>query len=189
LLSAASQDRYRGIYEIALRTGMRGGEILALQPQDYDAAAGTLSIRRTLIMNGASFGTPKSKNSRRTIQLPNLARDALDWHLSESNGGDWVFPGRTGQNLRYHSFITFQWKPLVECAGIEYKSFHTCRHYVASELLARGVPVTAVARYIGDTETTLLSTYSHLIRGMEHLVPTAMDNMLADRDTRHLKAL
>jgi integrase len=177
------------VYVLALGTGARGGEILSLEPHDYDAAAGTLSIRRTLIMNGSAVGTPKSKNSRRTMQLPNIARDALDQHLAQSNGGVWMFPGRTGQNLRYHSFITFQWKPLVVRAGIEYKSFHTCRHYVASELLGGGVPVTAVARYIGDTETTLLSTYSHLIKGMEHIVPAAMDSVLAEKDTRYPKAL
>src|SRR5918997_1095166 len=187
LLYAASQNRLEAVYVLALSTGMRGGEILALQPQDFDAASDTLVIRRTLIMNGSAVGTPKSKNSRRTIQLPSIAIEAIERQLHKIDKNSMcLFPGRTGQNLRYHSFITFQSKPLVERAGIEYKSFHTCRHYVASELLGRGVPVTAVARYVGDTETTLLSTYRHLIRGMEHLVPTAMDNMLADRDIRHL---
>jgi integrase len=100
-----------------------------------------------------------------------------------------MFPGKAGQNLRYHSFIAFQWKPLVARAGIDYKSFHTCRHFVASSLIAQGIPISAVARYLGDTEVTILRTYSHLINGMENLVPMAMDSVLADEDTPRLKAL
>jgi integrase len=89
-----------------------------------------------------------------------------------------VFPPRTGQNLRYHNFITFHWKPLVERAGIAYRNFHTCRHYVASGL-QKGIPISAVARYLGDTEVTILRTYSHLLSGMESLVPAAVDSVLA----------
>jgi integrase len=176
LLSAAKYDRLEAVYVLALSTGMRGGEILALQPLDVDLDSGMLSIRRTLIMNGSGVGSPKSKNSRRTIQLPRIARDALARH--ESNGGVWLFPGRSGENLRYHNFITYRWKPLVKRAGIEYKSFHTCRHYVASESIGRGVPISAVARYLGDNEVTVLRTYTHLIDGMQGMAASAMDEAL-----------
>jgi integrase len=163
---------------LALSTGMRAGEILALQKSDVNLDSGTLQLRRTLILNGASIGTPKSKNSRRTIQLPQIALDNLERHLRGSNDGGWVLPGRTGQNLRYHNFIRFHWKRLVERAGIEYRNFHTCRHYVASELPQKGIPISAVARYVGDTEVTILRTYSHPLSGMESLVPAAMDSAL-----------
>jgi len=107
LLCAASENRLRAAYVLALSTGMRGGEILALQQPDVDLAKGTLSVRRTLILNGSGVGTPKSKNSPHTIQLPNIALDALAEH--KSNGSDWLFPGRTGKTLRCHNFITYQW--------------------------------------------------------------------------------
>jgi site-specific recombinase XerD len=87
--------------------------------------------------------------------------------MQKNGEGIWVFPRKSGTNLRYHSFIRFQWKPLVERAGVEYKSFHTNRHYVASELIRRGIPVSAVARYLGDDEVTLLRTYSHMLKGMD----------------------
>jgi integrase len=70
LLCVASEDRLRVAYVLALSTGMRGGEILALQQPDVDLARGTLSVRRTLILDGSGVGTPKSRNSRHTIQLP-----------------------------------------------------------------------------------------------------------------------
>lgn len=73
LLSAASGDRLKALYSLALSKGMRGGEILASQKPDKDLARGTLRVRRTLILNESSVGTPQSKNSRRTLQLPNTA--------------------------------------------------------------------------------------------------------------------
>ncbi len=180
LLSAASGDRLKAAYSLALSTGMRGGEILALQKPDIDPARGTLRVRRTLILNESSVGPPQSKISRRTLQLPNTALDALAKHMQKNGTGIWLFPGRTGQNLHYHNFIKFQWKPLVERAGVKYKSFHTSRHYVASELIGRGIPISAVARYLGDDELTLLRTHSHLIKDMEHMAASAMDSTLGE---------
>jgi integrase len=187
LLSEATYSPLEAVFVLALSTGMRGGEILALQPQVYHN--GKLDIRRTLVNNSTSVGTPKSNNSRRTIQLPEIAIEAVEQHLSEDNGGVWMFPSKAGTVLFYHNFLRFHWKPLTERAGIPYRSFHTCRHYVASTLIGQGIPISAVARYLGDTEVTILRTYSHLIKGMENLVPLAMDSVLADKDTRHLKAI
>jgi integrase len=158
---------------------MRGGEVFALQPQDYSAHAGTLAIRRTLVNNGTRVGTPKSKNSYRKIQLAPVARDALERHLHENSGGvEWVFPSRAGTNLRYHNFIRFHWRPLLQRAGVQYKSFHTCRHYVASTLIGQNVPLSAVARHLGDNEVTIRRTYSHLIDGMQGIAAAAMDSAL-----------
>jgi integrase len=181
ILAAAQDDRrMEAAYILALSTGMRGGEIFSLKPQDYDGD-GRLSIRRTLVNNGTQIGTPKSKNSRRTIQLPAIAKDALERHFYRMDGGTvWMFPSRAGTTLFYHNVIRFHWRPLLQRAGVRYRNFHVCRHYVVSELIHRGLPISSIARYIGDTEMTILRTYSHLLSGMESLVPTAMDSALGD---------
>lgn len=175
ILAQAKVEPLRAAYVFALSTGMRGGEILALQPQDYNKQAGTLAIRRTLVNNGTQIGTPKSNNSRRIIHLPTIAVEALE---RTDLSGIWCFPSKAGTTLFYHNFIRFHWRPLLERAEVNYRSFHTCRHYVASELIHKGIPISAVARYLGDTEVTILRTYSHLINGMEHMVPQAMDEAL-----------
>jgi integrase len=72
-----------------------------------------------------------------------LLLDAPAKHMQKNGEGIWVFPSKSGTNLRYHSFMRFQWKPLVERAGVEYKSFHSNRHYVASELIGSGIPPSA----------------------------------------------
>jgi integrase len=177
ILSAARGMQYEAAVVLALSTGARGGEIFALQPQDYDKQAGTMAIRRTLVNNGTAIGTPKSKNSRRTIHLPRIAVEALE---RTDLSGKWMFPSRAGTNLFYHNFLRFHWKPLCAKAGVRYRNFHTCRHYVCSTVLAQGVPIPSVAKFIGDTETHILKSYNHLMPNQMAAVAAAMDTALSE---------
>jgi integrase len=176
MLSAASQDRLEALWTLALTTGARHGEILGLQTRDYDAAKGTLAIRRTVYNNVVS--TPKSKNGRRTIKLPTLAQTALEAHMRANKPAGYIFTNGAGNPLRNNTFVTRLWRPFLARAGVEYKNFHTCRHYVASTLLGRGLPISAVARFMGHDERTLLETYAHLMPDMMDAVAAAMDDAL-----------
>jgi integrase len=176
ILSAASQDRLEALWTLALTTGIRHGELLGLQAQDYDAGGGTLAVRRTVYNNVVS--TPKSKNGRRTIKLPTLAQTALDAHIRANKPAGYIFTNGAGNPLRNNTFVTRLWRPFLERAGVQYKNFHTCRHYVASTLLGRGLPISAVARFMGHDERTLLETYAHLMPDMMDAVAAAMDDAL-----------
>lgn len=177
LLSTAREERLRALWVLALTTGMREGEILGLQVSDYDAAKGTLRISRT-IYNGI-VSTPKSKRGRRTITLPKQAQRALDAHIEATKPTTYLFTTSTGNPLSSSHFIRNYWRPLVEKAGVEYRCFHTCRHYVGSTLLAKGnLPIPAIARYLGHKEQMLLSTYSHLLPDQMDAVAAAMDDTL-----------
>ncbi len=175
ILSEAKYSRLEAAFVLLLSSGARAGEILSLQPQDYDKQAGTLAIRRTLVNNGTQIGTPKSKNSRRTIQIPEIATDALS---RTGLSGIWMFPSKTGTTLFYHNWIRFHWRPLLERAGVPYRITHVCRHYVCSTLLAQGLPIPSIAKFIGDTEQTILNTYNHLMPNQMEAVAAAMDEAL-----------
>ena len=177
ILATAKHDRLEALWMLALGTGMREGELIGMQARDFDTAKGTLAIRRS-VYNGVE-GTPKSKRGRRTIRLPQAARDALTAHTEGHNGSIWMFPNSVGKPMWRTSFVDLHWKPLLRRAGVDYKHFHTCRHYVASTLLSKGLPITAVARFMGHDERTLLKTYSHLMPNMMDAVAAAMDNALA----------
>jgi integrase len=137
LLSAASGDRLEALYTLALSTGMRGGEILGLE---WNCRSRRWYVEREAATTiKGQLGTPKSKNSVRTLQLPQIAIDALRTHSKSSR---FVFPNRKGMDfIRYHNFVIFHWRPLTQRAGIQYKNFYTCRHYVASSLLSKGLPI------------------------------------------------
>jgi integrase len=83
LLAAARGDRLEALYILAVNTGLRQGELLALRWQDVDTENAVVSVRRTLTRSGGRvvFGDPKTKKSRRSIRLTPQAVQALRAHL------------------------------------------------------------------------------------------------------------
>jgi integrase len=83
LLEAAGGDRLEALYILAVHTGMRQGEMLALRWQDVDLENAVVSVRRTLTRSGGkvAFGEPKTNKSRRSIRLSSQAVEALRSHL------------------------------------------------------------------------------------------------------------
>ncbi|MGH3088411.1 MAG: site-specific integrase [Rubrobacteraceae bacterium] len=152
LLEAASGDRFEALYILAVTTGMRQGELLALKWEDFDLENAVVRVKRTLTRNGGRFsiGEPKTKKSRRSIHLTWQATRILKEHLDrqlleiEMLGDQYddrglVFTTDTGapinpSNLRQRSFI-----PLLERAGLPSIRFHDLRHTCATLLLSRNV--------------------------------------------------
>jgi integrase len=84
LLEMARGDRLEALYVLALNTGMRQGELLALKWDDVDLERSVVRVRRTLTRSDKGFvlGEPKTKKSRRTIRLTAGAVRALRDHLT-----------------------------------------------------------------------------------------------------------
>lgn len=75
LLAAAKAERLEALYTLALTTGMRQGELLALRWRDVDLEAGTVQVRATLqrTRDGFTFSEPKTARSRRQVALTDAA--------------------------------------------------------------------------------------------------------------------
>lgn len=65
MLEAARGDRFEAVYVVAITTGLREGELLALRWEDIDLEESKLSVRRSLSVTkaGLSFNAPKSAKS------------------------------------------------------------------------------------------------------------------------------
>ena len=83
LLETVGGGRLEALYILAIHSGMRQGELLALRWQDVDMENAVVSVRRTLTRNGGrvAFGEPKTNRSRRSIRLTSQAVEALKSHL------------------------------------------------------------------------------------------------------------
>jgi integrase len=192
LLETVRGDRLEALYVLALNTGMRQGELLALKWDDVDLERGVLRVRRTLTHANKSFvlGEPKTKNSRRTIRLTTGAVDALRAHLSrqleeiEEMGslyqpGGLIFATEAGtiinpSNLRNRSF-----KPLLERAGLPPILFHDLRHTCATLLLGRDVNAKVVSEMLGHSSIRItLDIYSHLMPDMQEKAAKALEEAL-----------
>lgn len=85
-LVAAKDDPLEALYALALTTGMRQGERLALTWNDIDFTTGKLQVRRGLQrtrQTGTVASELKTISSRRCIQLTPLALEALHRHASQ----------------------------------------------------------------------------------------------------------
>ena len=91
LMRESQSDRLHALFVFAVTTGMRQGELFGLKPEDVDGA--TVHVRRMLqfVKGELLVKEPKSKAGRRSIQLPQIAIDALHDHrrrmLAEGTAG------------------------------------------------------------------------------------------------------
>jgi len=84
VFDAAHGDRLEALYVLAVATGLRQGELLALKWEDVELEEAVLRVRRTLTRSGGKVevGPPKTPNSRRSVGLTSRAVEALRAHLA-----------------------------------------------------------------------------------------------------------
>lgn len=190
-LAAAKSDRLAALYVLALTTGMRQGELLALRWQNIDAS--TLHVKATLqrTPDGFIFAEPKTARSRRQVALTRAAVEALRSHRARQlqerlrmgvawEDNDLVFANETGRpieaaNLRNRSF----W-PLLGRAGLPRVRFHDLRHTAATLMLGQGVHPKIVAEMLGHSQIAMtLDLYSHVTPTMQRQAVEALEAVLS----------
>jgi integrase len=189
LLAAAAGDRLEALYVLALTTGMRQGELLALRWRDVDLEGASLQVRATLQNRGGicQLVEPKTPHSRRRIALPRTAVEALRWHrarqLEERRraSGVWtdfglVFANTVGRPLDGMNLLKYWFLPLLKRAGLPRVRFHDLRHTAATLLLAQGVNVKVVSEMLGHADVSItLRVYAHVLPHMQQQAAEAMD--------------
>ena len=192
LLEAASGDRLEALYILAIATGLRQGELLALKWEDVELEDAVLRVRRTLARTGGKYtvGPPKTNRSRRSVGLTDGAVEALRAHLShqfeemERRGslyqpGGLIFANEAGgiinpSNLRNRSFTR-----LLKGAGLPNIRFHDLRHTCATLLLSRNVNPKVVSEMLGHSSIAItLDTYSHVLPTMQESAIRALEEAL-----------
>ena len=184
----ASDERSCALYTVAVRTGMRPGEILALRWSDVDLEAGTVQINRAL--SEGEFSTPKTPLSRRRISLSPATVATLKAHrkrqLEEcmAKAGLWedhglVFPSSVGTPKSQRN-LNREFKNTAKRAGLpDHFKLYDLRHTCAALLLSRNVHPKYVQELLGHASIALtLDTYSHVIPGMDGGTGGAIDEAL-----------
>jgi integrase len=168
LIEACSFGLQRALIMTACLTGMRHGELLALQWTAVDFKAGTIEVRRSTT-DGKKFNAPKTKAGRRAIRIPaELVSELKRWKLQAPlSDDDLVFCNESGQALnRKGNAKDLLWPAIAE-AKVKKITMHGLRHSFASILLANKVPVTEVSYILGhDKVMTTMSIYAHWCRDL-----------------------
>ena len=156
LIAAADADA-KPMVTVALKTGLRLGELLGLRWDDVDLVAGRLVVRQNVVHG--IVGTPKSGKSRE-VPLSESAVAAFKV-ARKPKPGRIVFSGPDGSYLTKEMTKHYLWRACRK-AGLREIGWHVLRHTFASHLVMRGAPVAAVQQLLGHSTIEMTMRYAHL---------------------------
>jgi integrase len=185
LFEAAAEDRLFALYIVAIDTGMREGELFALEWDDIDFAGAGVMVQRALkeLKGKVWVEDLKTEKSRRRIELSPAAVDALHEHrkrqLAEGNAGKLVFCSPEGGYLRRPNVARRSFWPMLRRAGLPRVRFHDLRHTAATLLLLANERTKVVSERLGHASTTTTeATYQHVLPTMQKQAAEKMNQIL-----------
>lgn len=155
LLSDTSEPMWREMLLVAVRTGLRMGELFALDWSDIDLGHRLVSVRRSMV--DGIIGTPKSGKERHVALTDDVCR-ALSARRKRQG---LVFEREGGGGLS-HSIAGNAIRRICKRVGLRPIGWHTLRHTFASELVRRGGAIRAVQLLMGHSTVQMTERYSHL---------------------------
>jgi integrase len=175
---------------LALGTGARRGELLALRWRDIDFDSRRLTIEQALEQtaeHGIRTKEPKTKHGRRTISLPAhivaelrahhaaQAEQRLALGMGRAPEDATVLAGVDGKPLSPDT-VSKQWERTMDALGRPEITLHSLRHTHASMLIASGMDILTISRRLGHANPTVtLNVYGHLIAGSDDKAAQIME--------------
>lgn len=178
LMEAAKQifPNFYPLLYAAITTGLRRGELLALQWQDIDFDKDCIHVNKTLYKK--QFQTPKTEASNSSVFITSDLRQVLEkWqNICPKGKLNLVFPNAEGNPQDPDSMVSCYFKRCLEIAKIKkHVTFHQMRHLSGSLLLSKNMPMKVIQKHLRHTKiSTSIDCYSHL---MEHVNKEAMQSM------------
>jgi integrase len=194
LLEGIKGHRLEEVIMMAIITGMRKGEIIALRWSDVDLERRVLHVLYTVdYISGYGYveNEPKTQAGKRTIDLPEFFIDMLKLHRVKQEeqrlkvGEAWegrglVFPDLTGGYLNpIHVLRMF--KKILEQAGLLLMHFHDLRHSAATILISMGINPKVIQELLGHSDISItLGIYGHLFPSMQQDVVDKWQGVFGD---------
>jgi integrase len=192
VLTALQDHPLNAIVMIALATGMRRGELCALQWRHVQLDTATLEVSRSLeeTNDGLRFKEPKSRHGHRSISLPASAIETLKAHrlrqgelrlalgLGRPGPDDLVFCLEDGSPLPPDR-LSQRWHRTAVALGLPLVTFHAFRHTHASALLGAGLDIVTISRRLGHGSPGItLGIYAHHFKNTDAAAAAAIEAAL-----------
>lgn len=191
-LDFATKQRLGALFELAIFTGMRRGELAGLRWVDVDFTRRELIVRQQRVQIGKTVveGAVKTDSGQdRRVSLGSEAIGALvAWKLKQDEEAEtlrvvyeasgYVFTYEDGRPLR-PALISRVFDTLVTASKLPHMRFHDLRHEHASLLLSGGVDIAVVSKRLGHSTIAVTSDlYSHLLSDANRAAADAAESML-----------
>lgn len=178
----AAEPQWKEMMLVAMRTGLRIGELRGLQWADVDLVRKVLHVRRTDPGRKTLDATKPKGNRDRIVPLTTESAAALAaMRPKDAKATAWVWPalerhyGETRARARSEKGC---WSAVVRAAkraGLADVGWHTLRHTYASHLVMRGVPIRLVQKWLGHASIKETEKYSHLYPDHGHEAAGLLD--------------
>jgi integrase len=159
LLTAVIEPRFRALVWIAAISGLRFGELTALDRARIDLTVGTIRVDRALTVvkgTGPCFGPPKSLAAHRTVAIPPVGSSLLEVHLDafvDARRDAVVFTSVKG-SLLINGYFAPYWREAKRAAGIDPSvRFHDLRHLAGTEAATAGASLREVMTRMGHASS------------------------------------
>lgn len=149
---------YADFVEFRFSTGIRTGELIALEWGDISDDFATVTIVRSFNSSTQEL-KPVKKEKIRSYTLPDNIATLLQ-RRGRSLPTDLVFPAFQEGYLSARNFSKRQWKPVLASLGIDYRRPYNTRHTLASHALKQGMSAVDLASILGNTPRTIYERYA-----------------------------
>lgn len=177
-----------------LHTGLRGGELAALQVSDYDAEAHTLHVRqtarkfRTRDQSGAlqqgitvQYGRPKTRAGTRIVPCDTIAQQAVQELIRRAKAArsPFLVVSKAGTPTTI-TLLEHAAERIYKRIGAEGATLHSLRHTFASQLFAAGVDVLTISRTLGHASTAItMLVYVHMTQESQAAAAAKIEEALS----------
>ena len=186
LLIQAQAEGYYEVFLLELTTGLRVGELMALQWDDLNLNTGELRIERQVyqIKGELLIQPPKNKASIRTVILPPAVVTELKKY-KQTVFSRWMFPSpKKGDAPIAPSVVSHRLAKILKHAGCKKVRFHDLRHVFATNALEHGMDVKTLSTVIGHVSSaTTLNVYAHVTDDMQRQAAVRIDRGIGKAKT------
>jgi len=182
---------YFPFFLLALKSGMRDGELAGLKPSDIDWQGKRIHVERSICRTTSGESTPKTESSTRWVKVSEEILTELRVHLvgieekfqmKGKPAPEYLFCTSTGHFVDVCNISARPWKRTLEAAGLSWRKIHETRHTYASILLNQGYPPTFVQKQLGHATVEMtLRIYAHHLPNneAEDVMLRKLDSLLA----------
>lgn len=177
-LIQAKEEEYYELFLLELATGLRRGEVLALQWDDLDFNTGDLRIQRQVYRANGELvvSAPKTKAALRTIVLPPTLLGVLKEYRQQIDSR-WMFPSPAKEDSPLDpATVRKRLQTILKHAGCRKVRFHDLRHLFVTTALENGMDVKTLSTIIGHVSAkTTLNVYTHVTDTMQQTAAAKID--------------
>lgn len=187
---------YQSLINLAIITGCRRGELVALKWEDVDFKSLVVSINKSNYIskaNGIQTKSPKTSGSIRLVAIPPFCAELLKRYRREQKAErirlgdqwideDWIFTQWNGAPM-YPTTPTAWFSEFLKRHELPHRKFHALRHTSATLLLVNGADIKTVGSRLGHRKLSTTKRYVHKVESADVAAANAFETMFAGKET------